>query len=90
MKLGYWFFAGSIALCIAAFAFPGQKQHFVDMELALGIILVNIGAMLSYSSLSHRMDEVTNEMYHDQEGMYRHIDRRIDEATKSDCKKVIK
>lgn len=89
MKLGYWFFSASIALCVAAFAFPGQKQHFVDMELALSVIFANIGAMLSFNSLSHRIDELVTEMYHDQESMYRHIDRRVDE-NKSNCGKTSK
>jgi ABC-type uncharacterized transport system fused permease/ATPase subunit len=89
MKLAYWFFAVSIALCICAFAIPQQKQHFVNVELALSIILVNIGAIMCYQSVSHRIEELLTEMYHDQENMHRHVDRLFDEA-KSNSGKVSK
>ncbi len=89
MKLAYWFFAASIALCICAFAIPQQKQHFVNVELALSIILVNIGAIMCYQSVSHRIEELVTEMYHDQENMHRHVDRLFDEA-KSNSGKVSK
>lgn len=89
MKLAYWFFAASIVLCICTFAIPEQKQHFVNVELALSIILVNIGVMMCYQSVSHRIEELVTEMYHDQESIYRHVDRRFDE-NKSNSGKVSK
>jgi hypothetical protein len=39
--------------------------------------------------VSHRIEELVTEMYHDQENMHRHVDRLFDEA-KSNSGKVSK
>jgi hypothetical protein len=79
MKISNWFFAVSIALCISAIICSKEYSHWTDVQVIIALILSNVGGILTFASCHRRMDDMANDMIQSEEGVYRHIDRRIDD-----------
>jgi len=79
MKISNWLFSGSIALCISAIICSNEGSRWADVQVIVALILSSVGGILVFSSCQRRMDDMANDMIQSEEGMYRHIDRRIDD-----------